>query len=518
LDAALAQLAALELIFVRGEPPDSTYIFKYALVRDAAYGTLVRGEQEQLHRRIVDALEQGFPETVETQPELLAHHLIQCGLTERAIDYLRQAGRRTIERSANAEAIRHLTQALELLQTRPEGSARTRAALELEVMLTQAMIAGYGYAARETAEILLRAKTHIDDLTKPSLKLTILYGIWACHYVRGELAEQTDAAAEFLTEAERHNETAALCVAHRIVGTTYVTKGEFSVARLHLDKARAFFDPQLHAESQYQYGQDAGAAALCYLSWAFWHLGYPDQASQVASSALKRAEELSYPHTQVFTIWHAHALIDIFWRRPEGMASLADAVVSLSGEHGLPHWMAFGRILEGWAATISGDAAQGIERLRAGVAAWQRAGARLWLPLFLALQAEACAKAGQNDQAIEAIVQAIAIAQNSGERWYLAEIIRIKAGLLSETGRPAHQVETLLANSLEIARSQQARCWELRTACDLALLWQSSGRVKEALQLLQPIYAQFAEGFFTEDMQHAKQVLDSLKRTGANDL
>jgi len=226
-------------------------------------------------------------------------------------------------------------------------------------------------------------------------------------------------------------------------------------------------------------------------------------------------EELSYPHTQVFTICHAHALIDIFRRRPEDMASLADAVVSLSGEHGLPHWMAFGRILEGWAATISGDAAQGIERLRAGVAAWHRAGARLWLPLFLTLRAEAWAKAGQNDQAIETIVQAIAIAQDSGERWYLAEIIRIKAGLLSETGRPARQVEALLANSLEIARSQQARCWELRTACDLALLWQSSGRVKEARQLLQPIYVQFTEGFGAPDLRYAKQILDSLKPNGS---
>src|SRR5262249_52808677 len=155
----------------------STYVFKHALVRDAAYGTLVRSKQQQLHCRIADALEHGFPETVETQPELLAHHLIQGGLTEQAIDYLRQAGRRTIERSANAEAIRHLTQALELLQSEPGGPARARSALGLEVMLSQAMIAGYGYAAPETAEILLRAKAQVDDVTDPSLKLTILYGI-----------------------------------------------------------------------------------------------------------------------------------------------------------------------------------------------------------------------------------------------------------------------------------------------------------------------------------------------------
>ncbi len=205
MHAALAQLAAPELIFARGEPPDSTYVFKHALVQDAAYGTLVRSKRQQLHGRIADALEEGFPETVETQPELLAHHLIQAGLTERAISYLRKAGQRTIERSANAEAIRHLTQALELLRSRPEGPARRRAALGLEVMFSQAMIALYGYAARETAAVLLRAKDLIDDETDPAQKLAILYGIWAGHYVGGEVAKQTDAAGEFLKEAERHN-------------------------------------------------------------------------------------------------------------------------------------------------------------------------------------------------------------------------------------------------------------------------------------------------------------------------
>jgi DNA-binding response OmpR family regulator/class 3 adenylate cyclase/predicted ATPase len=511
LNAALAQLAAPELIFVRGEPPDSTYVFKHALVQDAAYSTLVRAKRQQLHHRIASAIEEGFPETVETQPELLAHHLVQAGLTERAISYLRKAGQRTIERSASAEAIRHLTQALELLQSRPEGPARTCAALGLEAMLSQAMIAGYGYAARETAEVLLRAKAHIDDQTDPSQKLTILYGIWACHYVRGEVTKQTGAAAEFLREAERHNDTAALCVAHRIIGTTHVTKGEFTAALPHLEQARALHEPQHQAPLQYQYGQDVGAAALCYLSWTLWHLGSVDQASQVAAHALKRAEELSHPHTQVFTICHARGMIDIFRRSPEDMRSYAGSVVSLCQEHGLSHWMACGRIFEGWAAINEGEIDHGIKLFRAGVVAWREAGARLWLPLFLALEAEVYAKDGRIEAALDAIEQAIAISEETGEHYCLAEILRVKAGLLSKTDSADDRVEILLIKSLEMARTQQARCWELRTACDLASLWQRDGRTEQAMRLLQPVYAQFTEGFDTADLQRAKLILDRLK-------
>src|SRR5215475_9258471 len=222
LQTALAQLATCELIFARGEPPESTYIFKHALVQDAAYATMVRSKRQQLHSRIADALVAGFPETVETQPELMAHHFGQAGLSARAVEYWQKAARRAIERSANAEAIRHLTSALESLQLLPGNSERKRAALELEVMLSQAMIADHGYAAPETRQTLLRAKTLIDDLTDPAQKFSILYGIWASHYVGGEVAEQRDAATEFLAEAERHKDIAALCMAHRALGTTCV--------------------------------------------------------------------------------------------------------------------------------------------------------------------------------------------------------------------------------------------------------------------------------------------------------
>ena len=511
LQAALAQLGAAELIFARGEPPDSTYSFKHALVQEAAYASLLHSKRQRLHGQIADAINEHFPEIVESHPELMAHHLAEAGLTERAIEYFQKAGELAIKRSANVEAISHLKRAHELVQSLPDHQGRTRKALELVVLLGQAMIAGRGYAAGDTKEVLLQAKALIDDSTDPAQKFSILYGIWACHYVGGDVVLQKDAALDFIREAERHGDTAALCLSHRTLGTTYVTMGEFVAGRQQLERARALYNPVEHTQFRYQYGQDIGATTLCYLCWALWHLGYFDQASEVAAEAVTHANEVAHPHTQVYTICHARGMLDIFRRRSEETPSYADLVVSLCNEHGFPFWAAGGQILKGWAATYQGEAELGIELLRDGVAAWRNTGARLWLPIFLALEAEAHAKAGHPDTALQVIAEAIQVSEETGERWAVAEVLRIKAGLLQATGRTTEEVEALLVNSLQIARHQQARSWELRTACDLARLWQHQGRGAEALQLVQTIYNQITEGFGTADLRDAEALLVELE-------
>jgi predicted ATPase/class 3 adenylate cyclase len=510
LRAALNQLVDAELIFARGEPPDSIYTFKHALVQQAAYDSLLRSKRQQLHARIAEILERQFADIVETQPELIAHHLAQAGLNESAIAYLKQAGQRSIERSANSEAIGHLEAALELLKALPQSAERTRLAIELEVMLGQAMIAGRGYAAPETREVLLRAKGLIEISTDPKQKFAVLYGVWACYYVGGEVAEQQKAAAEFLAEAERHADSAALCLAHRTLGTTYVTMGEFAAGRTHLERARALFDPDDHGRYRFQFGQDIGATALSYLCWALWHLGEVDQAARVAADAMTRAEAVSHPHTLAYTVCHARGLMDVFRGRAEDTRSYARSVAALCREHGFPFWEAGARILEGWAITCSGDVATGIEVLRDGLAAWRKTGARLWLPMFHALEAVGLAQARRVDTALQAIEQALAIADETGERWAVAEILRIKATLLAKIGRSVDEVEALLMKSKDIAQAQQARSWELRTTCDLARLWERQGRNEQAFDALSAIHAQFTEGFDTPELKDAAALLKDL--------
>ncbi len=511
LQAALTQLTAAELIFERGQRPDSIYTFKHALVQDAAYESLLRSRRQQLHKRIADVLKEQFAEIIERQPELMAHHLLHAGLVGPAIDYLQKAGQRAIQRSANTEAIGHLKRALELLHSLAKNTGRAHTELELEVMLGQAMIAGRGYAASETKEVLLRAKGLMDKSTAPSQKFAILYGIWACYYVGGEGALLRGAAEDFLAEAERHDDTAALCLSHRTLGTTLVTIGDFVGGRWHLERARALYDPSNHACFRYQYGQDIGAAALCYLCWALWHLGYVEQASEVAAEAVTVAEASAHPHTLVYTICHARGVLDVCRDYTEEMRSYAGMVVALSTEHGFPFWAAGGQIFKGWAVTCEGTADQGLELLQEGLSAWQATGARLWLPIFLALKAQALAKQGRIDAALQTIEQAIVVVNETSERWAIAEVLRLKAGFLMAAGRArSDEIEALLVESLGIARRQKAHSWELRTACDLARLWREQDRCEEAVKLLQASYDQFTEGFETPDVKRARKLLDQL--------
>jgi predicted ATPase len=455
---------------------------------------------------------------IEAQPELLAHHLAQAGSIERAIDYLRKAGQRSIERSANAEAIGHLTGALGLLQSLPNSPKRKQTELDLQVMMAQAMIASHGYAAPSTLRILLQAKELIDESTCLSQKFAILFGIWVCHHLAGEVDKQRDVALEFLAAAKRTDDTAVQCVGHRILGTTYVTMGEFGSGLHHLKQARALYDPEHHADYRHQYGPDIGAAALCYLSWALWHLGHFDQASEAATEAMKLAEKLSHPQTLVYTICHARAFMDIFRRRRQDMQSYASRVISICNENGFsPRWASWGRILDGWAAICAGDVDRGTTVLQKAVAGWQKEGAR-WMPMFLILEAEGHVKAGRDEPALQAIEQALATCEDTGERWTMAEVLRTKARILLSTGlAESDEIEAILLNSLEIARRQQARCWELRTSCDLARLWQGQGRNREALKLLQSVYDQFKEGFDEADLRNARALVRRLRREVSQD-
>ncbi len=485
LAAALAQLSGADMIHGRGDPPDSHYIFKHALVQGAAYETLLRTRRRQLHARIAEVLVKEFASTAETQPELIAHHLSQAGLDESAIQYLRRAAQRSIQRSANAEAISHLKQALDLLHRLPDTPERQQSMLDVDIALGQAMIAGIGYAAPETRKVLTRAKSNINDTTEPEKKLAILYGLWSGYYVGSDMAMQREIGEAFLDEATRIGDIAAQCIANRLLGATLVMQGQFDAGRVRLERAIELYDPADHPRYRFQYGQDIGTTALCYLTWALWHLGDYERALETGKRAMDQAQSLAHPHTIAYTMCHALGMIDTFRVRPAATQTYAYDIIHLCEEHGFPFWAAGGRILAGWANTHTGDGRRGIEQFRAGLSAWRGSGAQIWVPYYLAMEAEAQVRLGQVDLALGKIDEAIAVASQTGERWSSAELLRTKAGiLLAKDPADTAEPEKLLTDGLGIATEQKARYWQSRLAADLARLWQGSGRDAEARDLL----------------------------------
>ncbi|RWO18483.1 MAG: adenylate cyclase [Mesorhizobium sp.] len=512
LTQGLDELVSAGLAFRRGTPPEGIYSFKHALVQDVAYGSLLRSTRQKFHSRIARVLEERWPDVVETQPELLAHHFTQAELTERAADYWQRAGERTFRRSAVAEAIGHLTRSIDLVRTLPESRARAERELHLQTMLGQACIARYGHAAPETASAFARAQELVEAVGDVSQQFPVLYGFWAVQFVRMALPEQQKLARQILALAELHPDPERLCLAHRMCGATDEVGGELLAAREHLECAVALYDPERHGSTAFVFGQDLGVSALAHLTWVLWLLGYPDQASRRQAEGLALAHRVGHKNTLGFALMYS-ALVGAFGRDDSAAAAHAAALLELAREHKLDLWAASATVVQGWAMARHGQEAAGIEAIQRGLADWGKSGAAWMRPFFLGLLAEACALSGDMQRGLGALDEALAVVEGTGERWPEAELYRLRGQFLTalpDGGRPG-EASAAFQSAIQIARRQSAKSWELRAATSLARLWRDEGKHADACNLLVPVYAWFTEGFETSDLKEAKAMLDSLK-------
>jgi predicted ATPase len=295
LRSSLDRLISAGLLFRQGLAPHASYLFKHALVQDAAYGTLLREPRRALHARIAETIEDDFAEIAENQPELLARHCTEAGLFEKAADLWGKAGRRSLARSALAEAIEQLSRALDLIATLPATQARRREQIELQVALIAPLISVKGLpetkAATEQARLLIEQADALGEPHEdPLLLFSVLYGAWIERTVASFNADLVHSlGSEFLALAERQGTTAALTIGHRLMGTSLLYTGQISEGRAHLDRAIALYDPHKHRLLTTRFGHDIRAAALCFRSWTQWLLGYPDAALADADLARGRA-------------------------------------------------------------------------------------------------------------------------------------------------------------------------------------------------------------------------------------
>ena len=517
LQSALDRLMTAGLLFRQGVPPNATYLFKHALVQDAAYGTLLRDTRRALHARIAAMLEHQFAEIAENQPELLARHCTEAGLIEKAAALWGKAGQRSLERSALAEAAEQLARALAQFATLPATPALRREQIKLQVALITPLIHVKGYAAQETKAAVERARLLIEQakaLGEPPedqlLLFSVLFGFWAANIVafNGDICR--DLATQFLALADKQGAIVPLLMAHRVMGISLVYTADIAEARAHLEQAVALYDPAEHRPLASRFVADARTHALSYQSWALWLLGYPDAARAVSHRAISDAREIAQAATLMNTLTLT-CFTHIFCGNYAAAKAQADELVTMSEEKNSLYWKALGMVLQGLLSALTGEAADTVRIISSGISAYRSTGATNIMVLPLSYLARAHAELGQIDDAWRCIGEAMTAVQTSKERWCEGDIHRIAGQIaLILPERNATKAEVYFERALLVARAQQAKSWELRAAMSMARLWRDQGKPQQARELLAPVYGWFTEGFNTRDLQEAKALLEEL--------
>jgi predicted ATPase len=454
-------------------------------------------------------LEQQFPETVETQPELLAQHYTEAGLTEQALPYWQRAGLRALERSAYVEALRHVTTGLELCKLLPETVERIRQELDLQMILGSALAATKGSGAPETGHAYRRARALCQQVWESPQLFPVLRGLVPFYISRGELQTALELGEQMLSLAQRVHDLADLGHAHIMLGNVLCFVGPWDTARTHLEQGIALYTPQQLGSSSRPHDTHPVVFGLSRLAQVLWYLGYPDQALQRSQEALTLARELSYPRSLAAALNFAAVLS---WCCREGQRTYeqAEAAFALTRAQGFAFRSAEATVLRGWALVQQGQGEAGIAQIRQGIDANRATGAEI-NESCLAILAEVSRQLGQTEEGLRVVAEALALNERSGGSRWVVEWSRLKGELLLTRSSQHHaEAETCFRQALALARQQQAKSLELRAAMSLARLWQRQGKRAEARALLAPVYGWFTEGFDTADLQEARALLEAL--------
>jgi predicted ATPase len=515
--SALHNVVQAGLLFRQGVPPQATYLFKHALVQDAAYGTLLREPRRELHGRITETLEKQFADIAESQPELLARHCTEAGQIEKAAAFWGKAGQRSLERSALVEAVAQLTRAIEQIGALPPTPVLRREEIKLQVALINPLLHVKGYAAPETKTAAERARLLIEQAEAlgeppedPLLLFSVLYAFWIANLVafKGDAAREL--AAQFLALAKQQATTAPQMIGHRLMGMSFLHIGEIAKGRVNLDSAIGLYNPVEHRPLSTRFGHDSGVSILCFRSMALWLLGFPEAARQDAYDAVDHAREIGQAATSMYAL-----IITPFTHFHRGDYATANAqldeAIQLADEKDAMFWKAWGMMQRGCVLTLTGKPSDAVETITSGITAWQSTGSTLYLPLYLTFLARAFAMIGQLDNARRCIGEAMIAMDTTKEKWAEAELNRAAGEIaLLELEPDLRRAEAYFERARTVACQQQAKSWELRAAMSLARLWRDQGKVQQARELLAPVYGWFTEGFDTRDLKEAKALLEEL--------
>ncbi|MDH3602972.1 MAG: AAA family ATPase, partial [Candidatus Tectomicrobia bacterium] len=451
LSYALAQLIAAGILREVSLPLQVTYVFKHALIQEAAYASMSDAMRQETHGRLAQVLTERFPNMVETQPELLAHHYTEAGLGTQAIGYWQRAGERAIQRSAHLEAIAHLTKGLDLLATRPDTPGHLRQELTLRLLLATPLMTTQGFASIELEQLHMRARELCEQMGDAPQLFFVLTGLWRLYFTRGELQKTRDLGAQILDQAEQAGDATRLMSAYNTVAASSLFFGEVRQAHAYLEQSLTLYDPQQHRSDAFRFGQDAGVIGHSFMAWDLWVLGYPDQALEHGREALARARELCHPFSQAWALYFAAGLHQLRREAPDAQTR-AEAAIELSTEQNFPIWLAVGMIVRGWSLAAQGRGEEGIAQMRQALRMCRNMGSAILQPSSLALLAEAYGNLGRAEEGLTLLDEALAVAETSQEIWWEAELYRRKGELLLQANprRQPDAAEALFRRALSI--------------------------------------------------------------------
>ncbi len=514
LAEALDQLADAELVYRRGTPPRAVYTFKHALVRDTAYQSLLKKKCQEYHARIARALEERFPDRVALEPEVVARHYEEAGLVAEAIRLYERAGERAAQRSAHVEAISHFRKGLALLATLPASPERDRQELRLQMNLGTPLLESRGYGDREVERAYTRARELCNLVGDVRETFRAVWGLAVFYHARNELETAVEMGRSLLEVAERAADPGLMISASISVGTPQLWQGRFAACLEWTERAIELYDrdPERHRALAYVYGENPGVSSRVYSAMALWYLGFPDRALRRIEDAVAVAEDGIHPFSRAYALCF-RAAIHVMRREREETRRAAEAAIAFADAQHLAFWLDIGRFYRGWAIAVPETGAHALDAIEAAIPRLAASGTEVGGSSMLGLFADAYATCGRFDAALQTLDNALALSELRRSAFWDAELVRVKGELLlrRDGTDAAADAERLFRGSLEIARAQEARSFELRTAVSLARLLRRQERTADARALLAPAYARFTEGYDTPDLQEARALLDELR-------
>jgi class 3 adenylate cyclase/tetratricopeptide (TPR) repeat protein len=511
LDSTLAHLKQSEIVQLIDDRPPPRYVFKHALVRDAAYETLLMSSRREIHARIASILEQEWPDIVAGQPELLAHHYSLAGRAEFAVRHWLVGGRRARSRSANLEAIVQFQKALEFLRLLPDTPEHAATELEIQLSLGLCFIAVLGYSADETRQSFERARSLSVDVGEPHKEVQALYGLWGHHWMRARHDRAIELGETLLEKAERLDDPIIRMVGFRALGSTLFTLGGFVDARERLEQAMALGRRINTENSSLPFAVDPGMAAQLLLAWDFWILGFPEQARHNVLDALGRATEQRLPYGVAFAHYVTSAIHLLRGEAPDALKH-AERSLEVSKEHRINLYALYSRFGRGCALAKMGQKEVALFEIEEGLEEARRSNLGYMRGFMLGWLATAQAEIGRPETALTTIDDALKLINDVEGRAWEAELQRLRGDILL-LGRldAVNEAERSYNDAIAIALRQRARSLELRATISLARLLRLRGRSDEARLRLASIFGWFTEGMETADLKEARALLDELE-------